>query len=423
LRDREQAFIPDPEPVKLVLVKIDDNFFNRDVETLIAELDKAIRDERDRALAGPLGKMDAFENTLAEYNEQMAELQNSLAGLKNNTYLELKKLHEEELFPRMERNVDNYLNWYYSITGEYVRLGNLVAGNIEDHMKGKLNEYLTKDVSFQKANAMMKRFSDESVKIAAQIAAIESLTKQTLEHVAAASEEFAQISEQFQSQWDQAVDVILTKNKVAKPEDMAAVEITREYASMDDFLESYQDISVELSSVMERFEVYTKEVRDLLKIFAHHKDENISFNTRMTGASAVGTFGAAIGARIAVRIAGKQVFKTAAAAVGKMVVKRGTGIGTGAGAGAAGGAAIGSVVPGVGTVIGAVVGGVAGAAGAWLATDYVFVKLEEQISRESFKREILSGVNEQKGEVMMALENIFHVNKTPADQSLNKPDM
>jgi len=203
---------------------------------------------------------------------------------------------------------------------------------------------------------------------------------------------------------------------------MSSVIIDGEYASRDHFLESFQGISVELSSVMERFEAYRNEVRDLLTIFTYHSDEYLSFKGRITVAGAAGIAGfargASIGARIAAKITGKQVFKIAVEAVVKMAVKKTMGVGGGATAGAAIGAGVGSAVPVVGTAAGAVVGGVAGGVGTWIATDYALVKLEEYLSRDSFKREILSGVNAQKTEMMKALEDLFQVNRSTSSQTL-----
>ena len=149
--EREKGIIPDPEPAKVVLIKIGDGVFNKEVETRIAELQETLHAELTRELAGHLGKLEGFQGTLTLINDQRTELQNKLTGIKNNTFIELKKYHEEVLFPRIDRNVDAYLDWYYSITGEYIRLGNLATGNIEEHMRRKLNEYLMKNVDIQKA--------------------------------------------------------------------------------------------------------------------------------------------------------------------------------------------------------------------------------------------------------------------------------
>ena len=422
--ERDAAMIPDPEPVKVGLIKIGDRFFNKDVETLRTELQEKLHDELNRAVAGPLGKLEGFQGTLTHYNAQRVELQNRLMGLQNNTFIELKKLHEEELFPRMDRNIDAYLDWYYSITGEYVRLGNLAAGNIEGHLKGKLNEYLMKNVNYQKAEGLMKRFSEESGKITAQIAVFEELTKQLLKDAAEVSEEVARIKEEFQIKGKQEVDAMIAEHEVPPPENISSVIIDGDYVSMDDFLESFQDISFELSSLLERVEIYTNEMQDLLKIFTYHSNEYLFFKGRMTMAGVVGIAGlargTALGARIASKVAGKQAFKIAVEAVAKLVVKRAIGGGGGAVAGAAVGAGVGSVVPVVGTGIGAAAGGAIGGIGAWIATDYALVKLEEYLSRENFKREILSSVNEQKAEVMKALEDIFQVNKSTVPQTLDE---
>ena len=415
-QEQNEEIIPDPAPAKIVLIKIGDGLFNKDTPILIEELEKKLHDELMRELAGPLAKLDGFANTLEQFKNEREELQNRLTGLKNHTFLELKKLHEEELFPRIERNVDGYLDWYYSITGEYVRLGNLVTGNIEQHMKDKLNEHMMRNVNFQKAESIIKRFSDESGRIAAQIATIERLANQLLTHAAEVSEEAARINEKLQTKWKQEVDTIFAENEVSSPVDMSAVIIVDQYTSMDDFWEMFQSISAELSAVTERFKAYTNEMQDLLKIFTLHSREYLSFRNRMTFSSGVGIAGlgsgASIGTRIASRITRRQAFKIAVEAVAKMVGKRALGGGGGAAGGAAVGAGVGSIFPGPGTAIGAVAGGVIGGAGAWIAADYVLVKLEEHISRESFKREILYGVNEHKAEVMKALEDIFRVNQT-----------
>jgi hypothetical protein len=415
-KPREEQDVAIIKPLKKWLLEVEDQLSDKDA--VVQKVEELLRGEFVRDMIDPLNEqLEKFHDGYTRLNAQREELQNKLSGLKNNTFLELKKLHEEEVFPRMERNVDGYLNWYYSITGEYARLFN--SANIGQHLEGKLNEYLMKDVDIQKVEQRLKRFSDEADEIVKRIAEI----GKQMEQIAETSKEFGRFKEEYQAKLKQKVVDILAEHKVPFPEDMSSVEIVK-YASIDEFLESFPDIFVELSSTIERFEAYTHEVRELLMIFAQHKNEWLSFKTRMTAANAAGIaglgVGAAVGIKIAAKIAEKQAFKTAVAAVGKMLVKRTVGVGGGAGGGAVVGGAIGSVVPVVGTAAGAFVGGLAGAAGAWFATDYVFVKLEEHISRENFKNEILYSVNQQKGEVIKALEGIFQVNKTSAPQTLHE---
>ena len=414
-QERIGEMVPDPEPLKVNLIKIGDYYVKQDVPLLINELDRQLRAELEQVLAGPLGKLEGYEGTLAQFQKEKEALLGRSAELKNNTYRELRKLHEEEMFPLIERNVENYLNWYYSITGEYVRLLNLAAGNFEQHMKDKLNEHLMHQVNLQKPQEMMKHFSDEFKIIATQMEQIEKLANQLLEQAAEVSEEAAQIIEEYRIKRMQGIEALIAKNEVPHPGDLFLVEIDGDYASVDDFLESFQDFSAELSAVMERFENYTHELQKLIKnFFALHSDEFLSFNNRMTAAGFIGVGGALLSARMAARIAAKPLFREAAEVVVKQIIKRSTGIGGGAAAGAAAGGGIGSAVPVVGTTVGAFVGGIIGGAAAWIATDYVLIKLEEYISRESFKREIIYGINEQKAEVMKALDDLFQINHTSA---------
>jgi hypothetical protein len=273
-----------------------------------------------------------------------------------------------------------------------------------------------KNVDTQKVERIIKRFSDEYEKIITQISEIEKQAKQALEQAAEVKKEVMRITEEFQIKWKQEVEAIIAEQAVTPPENMSSVKIIGEYNSMDEYLES-QGFSVDFSSFIEGIGDYANEMKDLLTIFAHHSEEYLTFKNRMYGASAAGIIGALAVRRIAAKIAAKQTFKTAVAAVAKMFVKRTMGISGGTGAGAATGGTIGSVVPVIGTTAGAVVGGIIGGVGTWIASDYVFVKLEEHISREKFKQEILSGIREQKVEVMKALENMFQVKDTSVSQT------
>ncbi len=66
----------------------------------------------------------------------------------------------------------------------------------------------------------------------------------------------------------------------------------------------------------------------------------------------------------------------------------------GAGGGAVIGGVLGSVIPGAGTVVGGVIGGVIGG----VLIDATLLKLEESISRDKFKLEIVTAIREAKEE-------------------------
>ena len=59
-------------------------------------------------------------------------------------FIHLEK-EAERAFSRMEANVDNYLEWYYSLGGEYARIAKLVSGDIEEYISKKLQSHLLLD--------------------------------------------------------------------------------------------------------------------------------------------------------------------------------------------------------------------------------------------------------------------------------------
>ncbi|MDZ4251254.1 MAG: hypothetical protein U1A72_01605 [Sulfuritalea sp.] len=55
----------------------------------------------------------------------------------------------DRAFDQMENNVDRYLDWYYSLMAEYVRLAKLMTGEIEGYMERKLYEQLQQGEAFK----------------------------------------------------------------------------------------------------------------------------------------------------------------------------------------------------------------------------------------------------------------------------------
>jgi hypothetical protein len=48
----------------------------------------------------------------------------------------------DKAFGQMEGNVVSYLDWYYSLEAEYMRLGKMLTGQIEVYMQNKLEDHL-----------------------------------------------------------------------------------------------------------------------------------------------------------------------------------------------------------------------------------------------------------------------------------------
>ena len=133
----------------------------------------------------------------------------------------------------------------------------------------------------------------------------------------------------------------------------------------------------------------------LPETFASIEDQysSITFNSRMVSSAGV----ASVAAVVAAKALSKPAVKVAAATLGKLVAGKlvtGAAVGGSTGVGASIGAAIGSVVPVVGTAIGAAAGGLIAGAAAWVGVDFVMVNLEEYISRDELRQELLQTVRE-----------------------------
>ncbi len=255
------------------------------------------------------------------------------------TEARLKALHRVEVsmvyldgqvdraFDLMEANVDGYLDWYYSLPGEYARIMKLLLGEIEDYMEAKLEEHLLRGDPFKNVEA--------------------ALSKAIREHEAA-------MGEYGEMAWE-----IMERNRVSLPEDTRFMVLDR----------------MPLQDVLNPLE---------------HKDL-IDFKTRMGGGAAAGLVTAVVVAKVIGKLATKNIFKLAAKSVAKIVGGKAVGTAGGAAAGAAAGLAVGGPV-------GAVVGGFIGGVLAGISVDAMLLMLEEAVSREDFKQEILSAIREAKRE-------------------------
>jgi len=236
----------------------------------------------------------------------------------------------DRAFDRMEQNVDGYLDWYYSLTAEYVRLAKLLTGEIESYMEQKLSEHL------QKGDA----------------------DKMLTDSLATAASTYKAVMDEYRI----SVEEILKVNRLGD--------------------EIKQTVAVRTTSMKE---IYSVPV---------HLDA-VTLTARASGGVVGASIGAGIGAAVTAKVVSKGMFKAAAKAVAKMAASKVAG----AGGGAVIGGVIGSVIPGAGTVVGGVIGGVIGG----VLIDATLLKLEESISREEFKREIVAAVRDAKAEFKIKL--------------------
>lgn len=263
--------------------------------------------------------------------------------LKINTlkrmYLSTELLNSQidRSFDSMINKVDNYLDWYYSLEGEYTRIAKMLMGELDEYMENQLK------ITLQQGDA----FKDVQI-------AIEKAIK---EHDLA------------QQEYLNSVRPILEKNRIFDEN-------------------GYKKIILKKSSLS-----------SVLTPPSHQDIINIKSRLFTTGSTvAAGFVTAIVGKKIVAKVIGKSTLKIASKSLLKVAASKVAGSGSGAAAGAVAGGAIGSVIPGLGTAAGAVVGGILGAIGVGVATDAAILKLEEVYSRDSFRKEIINSINESKKE-------------------------
>ena len=267
----------------------------------------------------------------------------------------LEKLREATAagFRQMTENVDDYLDWYYSLPGEYERIVALATGVLENWMAEKLQNYLMQGNVF-------------------------GPVQQSIENV-------LQNNQQLRSEHLQKIEQILRENRI-EPADNSELEIVR-HASLSALKEP------PTHSVI------------------------VNLENRMLISGGLGTAGAITGAiagKITAKVAGKGIIKLGAQALVKVTAGKVVSAVSGAAAGAATGMALGSFIPGIGTAIGAAIGGMIGGITIGLTVEKLLLMLEEAFSRQEFKRQILEAIEEERVEFEKFL-NSPSVSDIPTD--------
>lgn len=260
------------------------------------------------------------------YLDSLSQLEASIGKLRETT---------DTGFKQMADNVDDYLDWYYSLPGEYERIVALATGVLENWMAEKLQNYLMKGNAF-------------------------GPVQQSIEEV-------LKNNQQLRTEHLQKVDQILAENRIEPAHD-SQLEIVR-HASLNALKEPP----------------------------AHSVIVNLE--NRMLISGGIGTAGAITGAiagKITAKVAGKGVIKLGAQALIKVTAGKAVSALGGAAAGAATGMAVGSIIPGIGTAIGAAIGGIIGGITIGLAVEKLLLMLEEAFSRDEFKRQILEAIEEER---------------------------
>ena len=261
----------------------------------------------------------------------------------------------DAVFRRLEDEaVDEYLDWYYSLAGEWGRLATLVAGfteDLEDHLVEKLLETIKAGEWDQIATLMT-----------------EGMGQHLEDHLA------EKLRETFgQEKWYAGIDAAFARLRSADEEARTAYEQTAR-----DILDRNR-VDLRRLQYAEVDVVLIASLDDILEPPFHQ--DFIPAAHRWLGSGAVGSGVASIIARkVTAKVFSKLALKAAATAPLKALASK-----------AASGAVAGSILPGAGTAIGAILGALLGI-GSGIAVDGALLKTEEALRRDDFRREIVTVV-------------------------------
>jgi len=243
-------------------------------------------------------------------------------------------------FDKIEANVDKFLDWYYSLPAEYMRIVKLLTGEFENYLIKKFQEFLFAGDPFESFNRDLRQ----------------------------AIEELNQLKLEFQNSSQEILD-----NNILIPEPGEKIEIIMEL-SPDEIMNFSPP----------------QEILDL------QKRMGLSVVGGGIGGVAAGYAGfkagskitAIIAKKIVAKMTEKGIFKVAAKAISKVIGKKiaQSTIGT----------SIGSVVGSIGGPVGAAIGGAIGGVVTGVTVDKLILELDETMNRDEFKREIISNIEEMR---------------------------
>lgn len=200
-------------------------------------------------------------------------------------------------FERIEANVEPFLDWYYGLTAEYLRMLKLLSGDLEDFIASEMRQHLERGEPFGEYEAVL----DQAIS-----------THQALD-----------------ARFQAATKEMLARNVIDTP------------------LGEHVRVLSELS------------LQDLVQLPT--LDESIPLSVRMGGGGATGAVTTLVVSKVSAKIFAKGVIKLAAQPLLKAVVARGAATLLGAGSGAVAGSVVPGVGTAIGGVLGAAVGLMAGA--------------------------------------------------------------
>ena len=275
--------------------------------------------------------------------------------------IDLEKLTNEidRGFNLMEQNIDLFLDWYYSLLGEYARLLKLLTGSFEGFLADKFAEYLSQGAPF-----------GEFERVFSALLESESSRK---------------------SQYSELTQRIFGQNEIF-PGDPSRLIVAEDIDDADSLL-SFRGVVASA-----RIRLVTS---GLLGLGGAGAAGTAAVGLKVTGVAGKKV---AVGVAQAVtkKLAAKGAFKAAAKVAAKLAVKMAAAK-TATGVGAVVGGVVGSIVPVAGTAVGAVAGGAIVGLAFGVGADSLLLELDEALNRGEFRSELVESLNEERQKMLDAI--------------------
>ncbi len=252
---------------------------------------------------------------------------------------EIPSIAEDE-FRRMQSGVESFLDWYYSLGGEYGRLKELILGDFPSYMQGKFEEHL--------------RLADASRRLVDRITALEKSERERCLKGRLAS--------------------VLDSRRIGELPAGKRIVVA---ARIDDDMDS------------------------VLRVAARKTTPSVGRELgRMGGVAGAGI----LGAILMKKLIAKGTLKLAAKAAAKALASKGASSLAGGGVGALVGGVIGSIIPGPGTAVGATIGGLVAGVGTSIVGDKIFLEMDEYFSRDEMRAQLLETLAEARSQLVQQLQ-------------------
>lgn len=258
-------------------------------------------------------------------------------------------------FAAAEGYVDDYLDWYFSLIGDYARLIKILTGNLEGYMTEKVREMV-----WEPAN--IPTLTDEWDSLAAME-----------RELCGRLQGYVEFYSNLKAQLKKRAKAVLERHRFQGEQTTdGRIEVIKSFSGLDDLLTSNYLAKPEIISIIQK---------------------QISMDRLSMLRGSMPAIGMAVGGVIGAKMGAKKLGAIAAKILAKKLGSKILGITTGG--------AIGSVAGPVGSVAGALVG-----LGASLLVEKLWIEGEELFNRDEMRAELISALEELRDDFIAQLDDM-----------------